>query len=116
LEYFSFANHEHMTRTEHLLQFILDDPADPFPRYALALEYLKTEPSLARRQFEELMAKFPDYLPTYYPAAHLLIELGDVTSAETLFQRGIEIAQRQTNRKTEMELRQAYDQWQFERS
>jgi Tfp pilus assembly protein PilF len=105
-----------MTRIEQLKQFIVDDPADAFPRYALALEYLKTEPSLARRQFDELLQQFPDYLPTYYPAAHLLVELGDVTGAERLFQRGIEIAQRQANRKTEMELRQAYNQWQFERS
>lgn len=105
-----------MTRIEHLKQFILDDPADAFPRYALALEYLKTESSLARKQFDELVVQFPDYLPTYYPAAQLLIELGDLAGAETLFKRGIEIARSQANRKTEMELRQAYDQWQFDRS
>lgn len=116
MEYFSFANRKHMTRIEQLKQFILDDPGDPFPRYALALEYLKMESSLARRQFEELLQHFPDYLPTYYPAAHLLIELGDAAGAASLFHRGIDIARSQANRKTEMELRQAYDQWEFERS
>lgn len=105
-----------MTRIEQLKQFIADDPTDAFPRYALALEYLKTVPSLARRQFDELLVQFPDYLPTYYPAAHLLIELGDVAGAESLFKRGIEIARSQGNRKTESELRQAFDQWQFDRS
>ncbi len=105
-----------MTRIEQLRQFILDDPSDPFPYYALALELLHHEPAQARAQFEKLLNEFPEYLPTYYPAAHLLIDLGDQDGAEKLFQRGIEKAKLQGNRKTELELRQAYDQWQFDRS
>lgn len=105
-----------MTRIEQLTRFIAEDPTDPFPRYALALEYLKTNPSLAKSQFEHLLAAFPDYLPTYYPAAHLMIELGLSEDAEKLFQQGIEKAHQQQERKTENELRQALEQWRFERA
>lgn len=105
-----------MTRIEQLRQFILDDPSDPFPHYALALELLHDEPVRAREQFEKLLSEFPEYLPTYYPAAHLLIDFGDPDGAEKLFKLGIEMARNQGNRKTELELRQAFDQWQFDRS
>ncbi|MBL7846502.1 MAG: tetratricopeptide repeat protein [Cyclobacteriaceae bacterium] len=105
-----------MTRIEQLQQFMLDDPSDPFSYYALALELLHHEPAQAREQFEKLLTEFPEYLPTYYPAAHLLIDLGDQDGAEKLFQLGIEKAKAQGNRKTELELRQALEQWQFDRS
>lgn len=104
-----------MTRIEQLGRFIAEDPNDPFPRYALALEYLKSDPALARKQFEHLVENFPDYLPTYYPAAHLMIELGFPAEAEHLFHLGIERAQQQRERKTENELKQALEQWRFER-
>jgi len=105
-----------MTRIDQLTGFISDDPNDPFPRYALALEYLKDDPSRAKDQFELLLARFPDYLPTYYPAAHLMIELGLHADAERLFILGIEKANQQHERKTAGELKQALEQWRFERS
>ena len=104
-----------MTRIDHLRQFIKDDPTDEFPRYALALEYLHADPQTARKEFEDLLIRFPDYLPAYYPAAHLMIDLGDEKRAEALFLRGIEISQQQKNQKTEQELRTAYNQWLFDR-
>ncbi len=105
-----------MTRIEQLTRFIAEDPTDPFPRYALALEYLKTDPALAKNQFEHLLAAFPDYLPTYYPAAHLMIELDLSAEAEKLFQQGIDKARQQQERKAENELKQALEQWRFERA
>jgi len=105
-----------MTRIEQLTRFISEDPTDPFPRYALALEYLKDDPSRAKDQFELLLVTFPDYLPTYYPAAHLMIDLGLHDDAERLFELGMEKAQQQHERKTGSELKQALEQWRFERS
>ncbi len=105
-----------MTRIEQLNQFISDDPTDEFPRYALALEYLNIDPLRAKKEFEELLSRFPDYLPTYYPAAHLLMDLGDVLGAEQLFTKGIDVARRQGNNKTEIELRTAFNQWLFDRT
>lgn len=105
-----------MNRIEKLVQFIAEDPNDPFPRYALALEYLHQQPELARKCFEELMETFPEYLPAYYPAAHLYIEWGEPEKAERTFQSGLELARKQGDRKTEQELRQAHEQWLFNRS
>lgn len=104
-----------MDRIEQLKQFIAEDPADPFPRYALALEYLHHDTEQARQCFRELRSQFPDYLPGYYPAAHLAIDLGDTEEAERLFQSGLALAKLQHDRKTEGELRQAHEQWLFER-
>lgn len=104
-----------MTRIDQLRQFIKDDPTDEFPRYALALEYLHTDPQLARKEFESLLNQFPEYLPAYYPAAHLMIDLGEDKKAEALFLQGMEIAQRQQNNKTNQELKAAYNQWLYDR-
>ena len=104
-----------MNRIEQLTQFIKDDPSDEFLRYARALEYLKTNPTLALKEFETLIAQNPNYLPTYYPTAHLMIELGLETDAERIFRDGIEVARQQKNSKTEQELRSAFDMWQFEK-
>ncbi|MDZ4715667.1 MAG: tetratricopeptide repeat protein [Cytophagales bacterium] len=102
-------------RIEQLTQFIQEDPSDPFPRYALALEYLKTNPGQARIEFETLVKQHPNYLPTYYPAAHLMIEIGMEHEAEKLFLRGMDIARQQKNAKAEQELKAAYNVWQVER-
>lgn len=105
-----------MNRIEQLTQFIKDDPSDEFLRYARALEYLKADPSLALKEFETLLTQNPYYLPTYYPAAHLMIELGLEADAERIFREGIKIASLQKNAKTEQELRSAFDLWQLEKS
>lgn len=105
-----------MTRIEQLEKFIAEDPSDPFPRYALALEFLHLSAVKANEQFAQLLSAYPDYLPTYYPAAHLAAESGDSAKAEKLFLAGIEKARAQGDRKTEAELRQALDQWRFEQS
>jgi len=105
-----------MTRIEQLKQYIAEDPNDPFLRYGLALEYLHDQPRLALAVFEELLASFPDYLPTYYPAAHLLIELNETARGEKVFLEGVALARRLGDRKAEQELQQAYQQWLFERN
>lgn len=102
-------------RIHQLNEFLKEDPDDEFVHYALALEYLKLDAALAQKEFENLLQKHPNYLPTYYPAAHLMIELGNWPEAEKLFTKGIEIAKQQNNRKTQMELQSAYMVWQTER-
>ena len=72
------------SRIEQLKQFINDDPSDVFARYALALEYLKIDSADALRQFELLIERDPNYLPSYFPAAHLMIELGKDLDADKL--------------------------------
>src|SRR6185295_7955100 len=65
------------SRIEALLGFIRANPQDPFPRYALALEY-KNGGRLdeARTTFDALMAANPDYTAAYLHAGNTLLALG----------------------------------------
>lgn len=104
-----------MDRIAQLEEFLKEDPDDAFSTYALALEYLKTDRRKSYELFEKLLKQVPDYLPTYYPFAHLLIDLQQFDKAESTFKQGIEIALRANNQKTHKELSSAYNDWLFER-
>lgn len=104
-----------MDRVAQLLEFLDEDPADPFNKYALALEYQKSDPKKAFVFFKDLMDNSPSYLPTYYPFAFLLIDLGQSTEAEQVFKQGIETAQKSDNPKALKELRTAYNDWLYTR-
>jgi len=105
-----------MDRIRQLEEFLKEDPNDPFNSYALALEYLKTDTDKSRRLFENLIKDQPNYLPTYYPFAHLLIELQQPQKAESVFKTGIEISKKLNDLKTLKELNSAYNDWLFEQS
>jgi tetratricopeptide (TPR) repeat protein len=82
-------------RVEALLGFIRANPADPFPRYALALEY-KNAGRLddARTTFDALMAANPDYTAAYLHAGNTLLALGLREEARAVYQRGVEACTR----------------------
>jgi tetratricopeptide (TPR) repeat protein len=73
-----------------LLGFIRQKPADPFPRYALALEY-KNAGRLddARTTFDELMAASPDYTAAYLHAGNVFVALGQLDQARAVWERGV---------------------------
>ena len=73
-----------------LLGFIEQRPDDPFPRYALALEY-KNAGRLeeARQVFVDLMTSSPDYTATYLHAGNLFVALGQVAEAREIYQAGV---------------------------
>ena len=102
-----------MDRLTQLKQFASEEPNDPFNRYALALEYLKTDPAQAISLFDQLTQTHPEYLPTYYPFALLLIEKKEIEKAERVFLSGIERAK--NDAKTLKELKSAYQDWLYER-
>jgi predicted Zn-dependent protease len=104
-----------MDRLSQLQQFAAEDPDDPFNQYALALELMKSNPVNAILIFEDLTKIHPDYLPTYYPYAQLLIEQKKTERAENVFKTGIEIAGRLKELKTLKEIRGAYQDWLYER-
>lgn len=82
-----------MSRVETLKAFIASKPHDPFPRYALALEYknggLLAE---AREQFEILMRDHADYVAAYLHAGNTQVALGDRAAARATYARGIQVA------------------------
>jgi tetratricopeptide (TPR) repeat protein len=82
-----------MDRIATFKSFISRSPADPFPRYGLAMEH-KTQGQLAEAWavFAELLESFPDYVPTYLMAGGTLVGLDRRDEAADIYRRGIETA------------------------
>ena len=94
-----------MSRIEALLGFIKQNAQDPFPRYALAMEY-KNGGRLdeARAAFDELMTVHPDYTASYLHAGNTFVALGLRDDARAVYQRGIEACARRGDAHTRGEL------------
>lgn len=99
-------------RIQLLLDFIKEQPDDPFNVYALAMEYRDNQPVQALFYLEQLLQQHPTYLASYYHAAALYAETGDRAKAEAVYQRGIELARSQKNDKALQELSRAYRSFQ----
>jgi tetratricopeptide (TPR) repeat protein len=97
-------------RLEMLRRFTEEDPREPFNWYALALEYLKSNPEKALNLFDKLLADFEEYLPTYYMAANQYAYLGNIERATELFKKGIQLAKRMDDQKTAGELESALEE------
>lgn len=95
-------------RVKMLEKFANEDPADPFPVYALALEYQSVDKLMAKALFDKLLSQFKEYLPTYYMAGAFYLEL-DVTKAREIFELGLALAMKQGNHITQREIRAAVD-------
>ena len=97
-----------MDRIATFQSFIARAPDDLFPRYGLAMEY-KTRGDLAAAwtAFSELLAQFPDYVPTYLMAGGTLVALSRREEAADVFRRGIEVATRSGNTHARGELETA---------
>lgn len=82
-----------MDRIATFKSFIARSPADPFPRYGLAMEH-KSRGDLAEAwtAFSELIEQFPDYVPTYLMAGGTLAGLGRKAEAADIYRRGIEVS------------------------
>jgi tetratricopeptide (TPR) repeat protein len=80
-------------RIEAMKQFIEQFPENPFPRYALAMEYKNGgQPELAAETFRTLMEKLPAYVPTYLQFGMLLEQQGQIEEARTVLTKGVEAA------------------------
>lgn len=82
-----------MDRLATFRTFIERSPADPFPRYGLAMEHrTRGELADAWTAFAELLEKFPSYVPTYLMAGGTLVSLDRKQEAADIYRRGIEVA------------------------
>ncbi len=80
-------------RIESMKQFAQQFPDNPFPRYALALEYKNAgrhEEAVAT--FQSLAEHLPAYVPTYLQFGKLLDDLGRIDEARAVLTRGVEKA------------------------
>jgi tetratricopeptide (TPR) repeat protein len=91
-------------RIKMLEQFIAEDPNDPFNYYALALELVKTDKARAKEIFDHLISSHPAYVPSYYQAALLYLELSLTEEATRIIEKGIVKAMEQSNTKAASEL------------
>ena len=99
-----------MNRIDQLHQFLQEDPGDPFNLYALALEYQKTDKIKAKELFDQLLLAHKSYIPTYYHAGALSMELKEDDRARQIFEAGIEEAKRQNEVKAMRELQTLRDE------
>lgn len=97
-------------RLQQLQQFLNEDPNDPFNIYALALEYLKFDQQKSKALFDELLLKHEDYIPTYYYAGNLYLELNFADEASKILEKGIAKARAQNELKAMRELQTLYDE------
>ncbi len=79
-------------RLQTLLEFYKEDPFDAFTLYAIALEYAKTDETMALEYFNILLKTHPDYLGVYYQMGSLLRKAGREGEAENIYRQGIEKA------------------------
>jgi tetratricopeptide (TPR) repeat protein len=81
------------SRREQLEAMLAETPDDAELHYFLAMDYLSAgDHDTALRLFEELMAKAPDYVPTYVQAGQLYNRLDRVAQARATYQAGIAAA------------------------
>jgi Tfp pilus assembly protein PilF len=90
-----------MPETERMQQIralLAEDPADPFLRYGLAMEYAgQGDDRTAAGHFRDLIGASPDYVPAYLMLGQTLVRLGDDDEAKDTLRRGIAAAARTRN-------------------
>ncbi len=83
----------HHIRLEKLLNFLQDEPDDPFLKYALATEYLNANDlNQALFYYEDLVNHHPGYVGTYYHLGKLYEQLGRKPDAIETYKKGMEVS------------------------
>jgi tetratricopeptide (TPR) repeat protein len=103
-----------VARISMLKSFLEQEPNNPFNYYALGLEYIDFDVESATFYFKKLLEEFPDYLPTYYHAAAFFSDQGDVFYSKLIYEKGIELAESQSDEKAKKELKNSYQNFLFE--
>jgi tetratricopeptide (TPR) repeat protein len=80
------------SRIEKLRGFVEARPDDPFPRYALALEFKNAgDLGQAWQVFEALLAAHPGYSAAYLHAGNTLLGLGRAAQARDVWRQGVQV-------------------------
>jgi tetratricopeptide (TPR) repeat protein len=96
-------------RLEKLLEFIKNEPDDPFLKYALATEYLRiNQTDKALVYYEELVDKHPNYVGTYYHLGKLYEALNRNEDAIKTYETGMKITREQRDNHAFSELQAVY--------
>lgn len=99
-----------MDRIAQLRKFIEAQPAEPFPRYALALELKgQGDTAGAARELEELLRRAPGYLAAYLQQGMLLQALDRLAEARATLTQGQALARSKGDAHTLSELTAALE-------
>jgi Tfp pilus assembly protein PilF len=100
-----------MDRIQKIKEFLQQSPNDSFLQHALALEYIKLgEDTAAKQLFEDILARDPAYVGSYYHLAKLLERNENVDDAIRVYEKGMEEAQKAGENHAYGELRSAYEE------
>ena len=103
-----------MDRIEKIKEFLAASPNDSFLQHALALEFIKIgNEAEARRLFEEILQRDPNYIGSYYHLAKLLERAGEQTLAIEWYEKGMAAAKGAGDNHAYGELRGAYEELTF---
>ncbi|MET4080415.1 tetratricopeptide (TPR) repeat protein [Pedobacter sp. UYP30] len=99
-----------VSRLSKLLQFMEQDPKDPFILYALATEYNNLDNTAeAFRFYLKLVAEHPSYVGTYYHLGKLYEKQDETAQAITTYQQGMEAARNKRDMHAFSELQGAFN-------
>lgn len=99
------------SRRQMLEEFVAKNPADPFGRYGLAMECLKTGDSAsAEDNFKQLIGAHADYVAAYFQYGQMLAKMGRVDDARKTLTEGISQATRTGEEHARNELQAALDE------
>jgi len=97
-------------RMQQIRALLAEDPADPFLRYGLALEYAgQGDDQTAATHFRDLIAASPDYVPAYLMLGQTLVRLGHDDEAKDTLRRGVAAAARTRNEHAQGEMQVLLD-------
>jgi tetratricopeptide (TPR) repeat protein len=100
-----------INRLEKLLEFIKNEPNDPFLKYALATEYLRlNQTDKALFYYEDLIYKHADYTGTYYHLGKLYEALGRKQEAISTYETGMKITREKRDNHAFSELQTVYNE------
>jgi tetratricopeptide (TPR) repeat protein len=100
-----------ISRLEKLLEFIKNEPDDPFLKYALATEYLRiNETGKALEYYEDLVNMHPNYVGTYYHLGKLYEALNRKEDAIVTYETGMKITREQRDNHALSELQAVYNE------
>lgn len=97
-------------KIRELAESLQKNPDDSFIKFALALELLKKDDvTKARVLFESVLRQDPDYLGVYYHLGKLYEHEGRFEDAKKMYSDGLNIAEKQENDRTILELNEALE-------
>ena len=100
-----------VNRLEKLLDFIKNEPNDPFLKYALATEYLRlNQTDKALFYYEDLINNHPDYTGTYYHLGKLYEALNRKQEAISTYETGMKITREKRDNHALSELQAVYNE------